>query len=61
MTINQTLHSQADVDRLYFNENIEGTGRVSIEECVRIKGCSLSDYTKRIKQMHNSVTNKANA
>lgn len=47
MTINRALHPRADVDRLYVSRREGGRGMVSIEECVRIEECSMSDYIKR--------------
>ena len=55
MTINRALHPKADVDRLYVSRDEGGRGMVSIEECVRIEECSLSDYIKRIEGNEDSV------
>jgi hypothetical protein len=55
MTMNRALHPKADVDRLYVRRNEGGRGMVSIEECVRIEECSLSDYVKRTTGNEESV------
>ena len=55
MTMNRALHPRADVDRLYVSRNKGGRGMVSIEECVRIEECSLSDYVKRTTLNEDSV------
>ena len=55
MTINRALNPKADVDRLYVSRDEGGRGMVSIEECVRIEECSLSDYMKRIEGNEDSV------
>jgi len=47
MTINRALHPRADVDRLYVSRREGGREVVSIEECVRIEECSVSDNIKR--------------
>ena len=55
MTINRALNPKADVDRLYVSRDEGVRGMVSIEECVRIEECSLSDYIKRIEGNEDSV------
>lgn len=55
MTMNRALHPKADVDRLYVSRDQGGRGMVSIEECVRIEECSLSDYIKRTGTNDDSV------
>ena len=55
MTMNRALHPKADVDRLYVSRNEGGRGMMSIEECVRIEECSLSDYVKKIETNDDSV------
>ena len=55
MTMNRALHPKADVDRLYVSRNEGGRGIMSIEECVRIEECSLSDYVKKIETNDDSV------
>lgn len=55
MTMNRALHPKSDVDRLYISRNEGGRGMVSIEECVRIEECSLSDYIKRKNMNEDSA------
>ena len=55
MTMNRALHPKADVDRLYISRDEGGRGMVSIEECVRLEECSLSDYIKRRRMNEDSV------
>jgi hypothetical protein len=47
MTMNRALHPKADVDRLYLPREEGGRGIKSVEECVRLEECGLSDYLKR--------------
>lgn len=50
MTINRALHPRADIDRLYLPRCEGGRGLISIENCVRVEECSLSDYVRRTNQ-----------
>ena len=47
MTMNGALHPRADVVRLYVTREEGGRGWMSVEDVVRVKQHSLSDYLKR--------------
>ena len=44
LTIYKSLHSQADVDRLYVKRSKGGRGLISVEDCVNIEVGSLHKY-----------------
>ena len=47
MTMNGALHLRADVDRLYVNQKEKRRDWMSVENVVRVKERSLSNYLKR--------------
>ena len=47
VTMDGALHLRADMNRLYVNQKEEQRGLMSVEDVVRVKVHSLSDYLKR--------------
>ena len=49
VTMDGALHLRADMNRLYVNQKEEQRGLMSVEDVVRVKVHSLSDYLKKTR------------
>ena len=51
MTLFKALHPHADIDRLYVNHKMGGTGLLSIADVVHLEKHSLSVYVNKSKKL----------